>query len=1132
MRLPRLLRSTAAQVVAVVLAAGVALVAAPVATAVAPVGLDDFSGNVRGVRTVETDGTASFTENGGKGVVRTTHPGGGAPSSVTLRYAIPTADLTSGGSNGQFFLEFDSIVRSSPSPGEVAANIWITLVDSLGRESIAASSGISNAPDGYGIVRPLCDAAAAGCSGGFSGTADFTSVTEIAVTVAHPKNLDGANELVAVIDAIRTTPLAGAQPAPRAAYVTTESSTYRGGADGTSVHFRVRYSGTTPFSGGAWGANDFAVATTGGTTARVTSVTGTAEDHVVKVAVGGSSGTVRLDVPAGMLHDTWGQPTVGSSATVAYTRVPAPVLPELTAEQRHLVVGTPLDLQLDVPDPADYLVISGMLPPELTLSSSGRISGTPTVAGDFSATILAQDEFRQSDAKTYEFRVLPTVTFPASPDVNLTLGLPSAPFGIVALGASAGTVALTLDGLPAGMSFDPVTRTVSGTPTAAGTFPLTAVATSVAVPSLELGRARVQTLTVGVPPSAEPLGSIFVREAQPSTIPLPPGNAYQVVAGSLPVGMVISGASITGVPTGAGTSSFTLFVTNPFGSSTITGSIVVGSSVVVPGATRDAVVGEAFSHEVLATGLPAPDVTVSQGTLPPGVTARVEGALLTLSGTPTVPGTYDVAVRAVRTLSGDDVSATIRVIVREKPVVTPASDLTVHLGDAVDRTFVATGDPAPAWTATGLPAGVRATDLGDGSVRIHGTPTTSGTSAMTLTATNMAGSASTSFVLHVQKAPAFTSADDLDLEAGVPVSAVVTVDGYPVPTITATGLPQGLTFADRGDGTATISGTPARGGATTVRLTATNVVSAATTDVEVTVVEKPAVTSDPVAKVVAGGAVNLTVTFGGFPVPALALESAGAGAAGVARVMAASRGVLAAGPAPVAATTLPPGLTFTDNGDGTATIAGRPTVGGLFRPTVVATSSAGVTRQTLDLTVAAITTTDVSGDEEVVVGDKVDLTFRAGGYPTPVLRVVGTLPLGLTFTDNGDGTGTLRGTVLVTGTHTVTIEADNGAVRRFSATIVAAVQEAPGTDDGADDGGGTDEPTPGPADGTDEPADDTDEPTPTDDDSTDGDSTDGDSTDGVDRLPRTGTEGLTSLVVALAAIALGALMVEVRRRRA
>jgi hypothetical protein len=57
-------------------------------------------------------------------------------------------------------------------------------------------------------------------------------------------------------------------------------------------------------------------------------------------------------------------------------------------------------------------------------------------------------------------------------------------------------------------------------------------------------------------------------------------------------------------------------------------------------------------------------------------------------------------------------------------------------------------------------------------------------------------------------AAAITSANSANVVAGTPFSFTVTTTGVPTPTITEKGkLPSGLTFADNGNGTATISGT-------------------------------------------------------------------------------------------------------------------------------------------------------------------------------------------------------------------------------------------------------------------------------------------------------------------------------------
>src|SRR5205823_280784 len=55
-------------------------------------------------------------------------------------------------------------------------------------------------------------------------------------------------------------------------------------------------------------------------------------------------------------------------------------------------------------------------------------------------------------------------------------------------------------------------------------------------------------------------------------------------------------------------------------------------------------------------------------------------------------------------------------------------------------------------------------------------------------------------------------------------------------------------------------------------------------------------------------------------------------------------------------------------------------------------------------------------------------TVRTGGFPRPSLSRTGTLPLGVSFTNNGDGTATLNGSPApgTSGTYPITITAQNG----------------------------------------------------------------------------------------------------------
>ena len=69
-------------------------------------------------------------------------------------------------------------------------------------------------------------------------------------------------------------------------------------------------------------------------------------------------------------------------------------------------------------------------------------------------------------------------------------------------------------------------------------------------------------------------------------------------------------------------------------------------------------------------------------------------------------------------------------------------------------------------------------------------------------------------------------------------------------------------------------------------------------------------------------------------------------------------------------------------------------------------------------------------------------TVAASGVPTPSLSAAGALPSGLTFTDNGDGTGTLGGTPSAAGSFPLSITAHNGygadATQSFTLTVNAA----------------------------------------------------------------------------------------------
>jgi PKD repeat protein len=163
---------------------------------------------------------------------------------------------------------------------------------------------------------------------------------------------------------------------------------------------------------------------------------------------------------------------------------------------------------------------------------------------------------------------------------------------------------------------------------------------------------------------------------------------------------------------------------------------------------------------------------------------------------------------------------------------------------------------------------------------------------------------------------------------GAAFTFTVTATGTPPPTISRTGrLPSGVKFTVHRDGTATISGTPRKAAAGLYRLnlTAKNRYGTATQAFSLIVTRSPAITKIRTVRVRVGAALRLTIRATGYPVPTLA-ES---------------------GP-------LPGGLTFTGNGNGTATIAGTLAAGsdGRYPVTIIATNTEGTATQSFTIVVS------------------------------------------------------------------------------------------------------------------------------------------------------------------------------------
>ena len=276
-----------------------------------------------------------------------------------------------------------------------------------------------------------------------------------------------------------------------------------------------------------------------------------------------------------------------------------------------------------------------------------------------------------------------------------------------------------------------------------------------------------------------------------------------------------------------------------------------------------------------------------------------------------------------------------------------------------------------------------------------------------------------------QQAPAITSANATTFTVGQAGTFTVTATGFPTPSITRGGaaLPSGVTFVDNGNGTGTLSGTPAAGtgGTYAITFTASNGVSPnAVQNFTLTVNQAPAITSANATTFFVGQAGSFTVTTTGFPTSSIAQGGA-----------------------------LPAGVTFVNNGNGTGTLSGTPASGTGGNYAITFTASNGVPPnavQNFTLTVAQAPTITSANAATFTVGTNGSFTVTTTGFPPPsIARGGAALPAGVTFTDNGNGTGTLTGTPVAGtgGIYAITFTATNAAGSSPAQNFTLTVNQAP-----------------------------------------------------------------------------------------
>jgi hypothetical protein len=398
---------------------------------------------------------------------------------------------------------------------------------------------------------------------------------------------------------------------------------------------------------------------------------------------------------------------------------------------------------------------------------AGSITDTATAsATDPFANPVASNESSTTVGEAAAFTSGSTATFtegtPGSFTVT-TVGGPDAPI-------------ITASGLPAGFT---LTDNRDGTATVGitswgygcgetGTFPVTLYAQ-------DLAGTATQSLTLSVNQPAAAKPTFLSADSATATVAEP--FTFTVAATCVPlpaiseVGVMVMGlhftdnhdgtATLSGTPavTTAGVHTFTFVAKSTAGTTKQTFVLTIDRApTFTSGKAVTATTGTPFSYTVKTAAYPAPTITyTSSPPLPSGVTLVDQGnGTAILSGTPPVgsQGLYIVTMNADNGVlfahsMGNNI---ISLRIDQGPAITSGNAVTVARGVPMTPFAVtATGYPAPAVGATGLPYGLRLVRTPTGAT-LSGTPSKAvalGDHTVTITARNSLGTTTQTFTITI-----------------------------------------------------------------------------------------------------------------------------------------------------------------------------------------------------------------------------------------------------------------------------------------------------------------------------------------------------------------------------------------------
>ena len=598
------------------------------------------------------------------------------------------------------------------------------------------------------------------------------------------------------------------------------------------------------------------------------------------------------------------------------------------------------------------------------------------------------------------------------------------PIKIEATDNSGQAVTNKVEGLPAGMTFDEATNTISGTPSEVGSYDITVTTTD------ENGNSETTTFTIDVEDTTKPTVESVADQTQEVNTEIEPikieatdnsGRAVTNKVDGLPDGVTFDEATntISGTPSEVGSYDITVTTTDESGNVTETIFTIDVEDTTKP--TVESIAGQTqeVNTEIEPIKIEAKDnsgqtVTNKVDGLPDGVT--FDEATNTISGTPSEVGSYTVTVTTMDE-SGNATETTFTIDVEDttKPTVESVADQTQEVNTEITPITIESednSDQAVTNKVDGLPDGVT---FDEATNTISGTPSEVGSYTVTVTTTDESGNATeTTFTIDVEDTtkPTVKSVSDQTQEVNTeitPIKIEATDNSGQTVTNKVDGLPDGITFDEA---TNTISGTPSEVGSYDITVTTTDESGNAT---ETTFTINVEDTTKPTVEDIADQTQEVNTE-----IEPIKIEATDNGGQAVTNKV----------------DGLPDGVTFDE---ATNTISGTPSEVGSYTVTVTTTdesSNATETTFTIDVEDTTKPTVEDIADQTQEVNTeitpiKIEATDNSG---QAVTNKVDGLPDGVTF---DEATNTISGTPSEVGSYdiTVTTTDENGNSETTTFTI-------------------------------------------------------------------------------------------------